>query len=1218
MNNAAEWRTRALDLLAHERLLGARNAARQALRVAEGVKQRSTMAFTDAPIIPGLLSVVVPAYDVEDYIVETLDSLSRQDYRSIEVIVVDDGSPDRSRDIVRSYMLRDPRVKLVRKQNQGLGAARNTGVEHARGEFLAFLDSDDTVDRFVYREAIESLRATGSDFAVTPYRRIVKGDLHPAAWWIDKAHARYRPGCTLAEFPAIMVNAVAWSKIYRRSFWNAERFSFPTGVLYEDQELSARAYAEAERFDVMPRIGLNWRVRHDRSSITQQVVSVRNVVDHWRAAHASLDVLSRHSLADAHRARLLQYLNFNMGEFLPQIRAMDADAWEAFRAAVINLLSELPEGAWADVDARAKVMLTLVRDDERESALRFLEQDGWDRHRFSGHVVGDHVAGELPCRHDPRLPPDVFQFSGEETKLIAILRAAETDLDRSVLSLRLLGFIDSIDCVRWPQEISLTLVDADTGAEVPAAMAPDPHPSDSLCHTRPYADVSLQSWRADIDLARLAAGRRWELLVTATVSGIRRQQQLGYDDRSPLADPRWVVDGARFALLADEEGRLTITSIDLGSLAVDSMIADESGVTVELTLGGAPVDALSWRDVDDRLALPRSITPLEGHGTITMRMPLPRTLSTPERLRQCFALQARGVDGRWRTIPFAQSEPGYTPDGRWSTRPYWPTLSDATADGYGGYRVLPGDAMLIRHFAAVMVDSIRVDDSLTLSGRLLAAGHDATAASVVIRSEWFDAGWSADSDGRAEVIVPLRHNNWNLGERPLPEGPQTVQVVCGSGAAGLDVEDAFASTFPQEHYTENLLLICRHDEDDELEIGGHPPLPVRDREPGHAQRLRNEAASIIGLADPPFALFRSLYGEATNDSALATHERLRQRNTDLDLVWAVRDDSVIVPEGARTVIENSREYYEAFRRANYLMVNVHQPIWHHRPEGQVIIETFHGYPFKQNGLSWWQALGFTPERIASFLRRAREWDYLVSPAGYATDPLLDFFPDRDPGPTEVLEIGYPRNDALFGEQADKLRQLTRQRLGIRDDQIAVLYGPTFRDYVSIDDMSAKMLDFLDYQKLVSRFGDKVVLLGRGHPFNARAGTDLARQVLNVTEYPDVNDLIAASDAAILDYSSLRFDYALTRKPMVFLVPDRERYFAGRKSFISYHDTAPGPWADTTDEVIDVLADLKAADRAQAAAREQFIDKFMELEDGRATDRLIDAVFVPRGHASPGT
>ena len=95
------------------------------------------------------LSVIVPIYNVERYLPACLDSLAAQTFRDIEVLMVDDGSPDGSAAIAEAYADRDERFKLIRKENAGLGAARNTGIQHVsdESEYLTFVDSDDLVTR---------------------------------------------------------------------------------------------------------------------------------------------------------------------------------------------------------------------------------------------------------------------------------------------------------------------------------------------------------------------------------------------------------------------------------------------------------------------------------------------------------------------------------------------------------------------------------------------------------------------------------------------------------------------------------------------------------------------------------------------------------------------------------------------------------------------------------------------------------------------------------------------------------------------------------------------------------------------------------------------------------------------------------------------------------------------------------------------------------------
>jgi CDP-glycerol glycerophosphotransferase len=293
---------------------------------------------------------------------------------------------------------------------------------------------------------------------------------------------------------------------------------------------------------------------------------------------------------------------------------------------------------------------------------------------------------------------------------------------------------------------------------------------------------------------------------------------------------------------------------------------------------------------------------------------------------------------------------------------------------------------------------------------------------------------------------------------------------------------------------------------------------------------------------------------------------------------------------------------------------VHQPEWYEKPRGQVLIETMHGYPYKVMGHEWWEKGGFPSGQINSFDRRARAWDYFVSPATYATPLLQAAFLEPAGATPEVLEIGYPRNDVLQSDEAPAIRERVRKVLGIADDQRVVMYAPTFRDYMSADDLAAERIDFFDVDRAARETGSEYTFLVRGHAFNARAGGrhEGGAHIIDVTGHPDINDLILASDCAVLDYSSLRFDYVLVDKPMIFLVPDLEKYDAVRGGVIPYAPTAPGPQVTTTREVVSLVRDLDGLARRTAAQRETFRRDYADLDDGHASARLIEAVFAPRG------
>jgi CDP-glycerol glycerophosphotransferase len=152
---------------------------------------------------------------------------------------------------------------------------------------------------------------------------------------------------------------------------------------------------------------------------------------------------------------------------------------------------------------------------------------------------------------------------------------------------------------------------------------------------------------------------------------------------------------------------------------------------------------------------------------------------------------------------------------------------------------------------------------------------------------------------------------------------------------------------------------------------------------------------------------------------------------------------------------------------------------------------------------------------------------------------------------------------------------------------------------------------MDLQQASERLGDEYVFLVRGHAFNARTKTRFEpnnQLIIDVTDYPEITELCLASDVAILDYSSLRFDYALTENPMIFLVPDLDRYKDSRGWLVPFEDTAPGPLVRDTEEVVTWLQQLPQLAERFAEDRARFIRQYMPLEDGCASKRLVDVVF----------
>lgn len=454
--------------------------------------------------------------------------------------------------------------------------------------------------------------------------------------------------------------------------------------------------------------------------------------------------------------------------------------------------------------------------------------------------------------------------------------------------------------------------------------------------------------------------------------------------------------------------------------------------------------------------------------------------------------------------------------------------------------------------------------------------------------------------------VPLVADSWGLGEVPLPTGAYRLHLSSAGAAVPAKPSPAVVDQLPAETRTPLHRVELRRGGAGGVVVRLDPLLTEDETGPRAQRRLQREFASATPRLDERLVYFQSFTGQWANDNPLAIQAELQRRRTDLDLRWVVADSSATPPPGTRPLLFRSREWYDVMTRASYLVTNIELEKWYRRREGQQVLQTFHGYPSKAMGLGLWEPRGYLPSAIATQLANTSGvWNNLVTPA-----PEMDQYYRRDYAyDGTILPLGYPRNDALVGAGAEVLREETRQRLGLRPDQRAILYAPTWRDDLATNFRAAAAVHHLDVARAAAALGDGYVLLLRGHRFHAPAEA-VGSQVIDVTGYPDINHLIAASDAAVLDYSSLRFDFALTGRPMVFLVPDLEDYDTQVRGFLwDYRETTPGPLVASTAEVVTLLRDLDSLASRYAGEMVAFNARYNGLHDGRASERVVDAFFA---------
>lgn len=229
-----------------------------------------------------LISVIVPVYRVEEYLERCVKSILSQTYKNLEVILVDDGSPDQCPAICDACAEKDARVKVIHQENKGLSGARNAGIDAASGEYLAFVDSDDYVNPHFIEELYQLLQDTGCAIGQCRFS-YVKGDGLVEEG--DSAFCIYRGESLMEQLYGPEEKAtcfvVAWNKLYRAELFKETGIRYPEGRIHEDEATTYRLFHEAKKLAFLDR-ALYGYYTENGGSITS-VFSAKRL--QWLTAH---------------------------------------------------------------------------------------------------------------------------------------------------------------------------------------------------------------------------------------------------------------------------------------------------------------------------------------------------------------------------------------------------------------------------------------------------------------------------------------------------------------------------------------------------------------------------------------------------------------------------------------------------------------------------------------------------------------------------------------------------------------------------------------------------------------------------------------------------------------------------------------------------------------------------------------------------------------------
>lgn len=236
-------------------------------------------------VLESLISVIVPVYKVEPYLKKCIDSICNQTYGNLEIILVDDGSPDGCGAICDEYAEKDCRIRVIHKTNGGLSSARNAGIDIAQGDYLGFVDSDDWIEPDMYEELLRNAATCSADIAVCGRVEEYSGKSTICVWkdtiLLDRA------GAMEALLKDPVMQSYAWNKLWKRELFSAVRF--PEGRDYEDIAVVHKVYEQVNAVVCLPKAKYHYLQRQD--SIVRNT-SLHKRVEYWLSTKQRLDDMS--------------------------------------------------------------------------------------------------------------------------------------------------------------------------------------------------------------------------------------------------------------------------------------------------------------------------------------------------------------------------------------------------------------------------------------------------------------------------------------------------------------------------------------------------------------------------------------------------------------------------------------------------------------------------------------------------------------------------------------------------------------------------------------------------------------------------------------------------------------------------------------------------------------------------------------------------------------
>ena len=1138
------------------------------------------------------ISVIVPVYNVEEYLEECLDSLRRQGDVGIEVIMIDDGSTDSSGVIADKYVERYDNFYCHHIENGGLGHARNYAVTYAQGKYITFLDSDDIVPDNTYYKMHLLAEKHNAELTICNVARFdSKG--FKASPLHKKAFFKYEEVTHITRNYYLLNDTISCNKLIRKDFYDRNQFSFPENILYEDIPVTIPMHFLCNKVAVMNEAGYLWRIRDgSNKSITQRTSSMKNLTDRIEILKM-LDKFFKENVKDRRLNIEKQYklLDVDLKIFVHTCAGLE----EQYAYEVLDIINDyideaIEEEAFEKLSLIDKQKYYYVRNRDLEGLIGILEYKGYHSEPISeqdGKLIID-------------LPEEIFTIPDRDVTEEFRRRQPTITLGRVSVTedeVRMTGYLywKRLNMLPGQQNIRVYLSNYKERFEVRT----EPYYSEKTTKKigptiAPYSK-KISSYNYD--------GVGFVLSVTIS-DVIEKDIKSGLYHLEVEYSNRFFEGCEVLRGLYNEERKANLQG---------ALVSDGRSNSVRLMI----TDAHEMNIIVDRESVFFDDVEIDNNNIV---FSLNKDLESVS-VKNCRRDDLKRVNleksgkGKYSTsIGNLQKGELYCLAGKLGEKTQ--EISVKTE----GLSVIFGNPLVILSSGKTKNVNISVEDSCTIienaeteNNRLKISARkigltqklQSSPRSIILLTE----------DNYAKEMLCIGScNKWELLngeinmsfdidltekaiEKRLYSGVRRV-LIKYIFEDGSDVqEQIYCDKVRYKAKCKGLIAELFNNKYSRLALKATQQWPKDQKSSGDRRILINKKYPDY-LKEPIVKnriLFESTWGDKYSCNPRAIYEYLDANYPEFECIWALNDDRIPINGKGKRVRRGTLKYYYYLATSKYLINNVNFPQTFVKRAGQIEIQTMHGTPLKTLGLDVPDELP-TQQDVERFIERNRAWDYLVTQGKFVEDKAYQMFHVNP----EILKTGYPRTDNLINTSSETIESI-KARLGLPADKKVILYAPTWRIRDRFD-MN------LELETMREHLSEEYVLLIRVHHFSAK-GYEVPedqRFIFDYNKYSSIEDLYLISDIMITDYSSSMFDYALLDKPMIFFTYDMEDYCDKiRGLYVDFRKEAPGPICMTTEEVIDTIKNIDEEMEKCKKSVDAFKKKFLTYESGNSTEQVVE-------------